>query len=175
MFRSKYVEPYLRVGGNVLHKNFLTTGTGVFYNDPTGQAGWISDDTWNEKGYSHDKKTYFPVSFGAGVNAWLNNSLGLGLQGEYLTPFNKKAPRFAQITLRVMWRIGGHDKRPAPVVQYVEIDRPVERVVERIVEKEVRVPAEQKICDMFDNVNFEFDKYVLTAESETILDKAARC
>ncbi|WP_278961425.1 OmpA family protein [Bacteroides pyogenes] len=173
MFRSKYVEPYLRVGGNVLHKNFLTTGTGVFYNDPTGQAGWISDDTWNEKGYSHDKKTYFPVSFGAGVNAWLNNSLGLGLQGEYLTPFNKKAPRFAQITLRVMWRIGGHDKRPAPVVRYVEVDRPVERIVERIVEKEVRVPAERNICEMFDNVNFEFDKYVLTAESETILDKAA--
>lgn len=176
LFKSKYVEPYLRVGGNVLHKNFLTTGTGVFYNDPTGQAGWISDDAWNERGYSHDKKTYFPMSLGMGVNAWLNNSLGLGLQGEYLTPFKKNLPRFAQITLRVMWRIGGHDKRPAPVVRYItkEIEKPVERIVEKIVEKEVIVPAETQLCEMFNNVNFEFDKDVLTSESVAILEQAAQ-
>ncbi|MBB3893884.1 OmpA family protein [Bacteroides pyogenes] len=173
MFRSKYVEPYLRVGMNYLHKDFDARYSGIFYEDPTGKAHWEATDTWNKNGREKDKDSFFPLSLGAGVNAWLNNSLGLGLQGEYLMPLQKNLPRFAQITLRVMWRIGGHDKRPAPVVQYVEIDRPVERIVERIVEKEVRVPAEQKICDMFDNVNFEFDKYALTAESETILDKAA--
>ncbi|WP_019207784.1 OmpA family protein [Phocaeicola abscessus] len=174
LFKSKYVEPYLRVGGNVLHKNFLTTGTGVFYNDPTGQAGWISDDVWNKRGYSHDKKTCFPVSLGAGVNAWLNNSVGVGLQGEYLTPFKKNLPRFAQITMRVIWRIGGHDKRPTPVVRYVEIEKPVDRIVEKIVEKEMLVPAETQLCELFNNVNFEFDKDVLTAESKTILEQAAQ-
>ena len=175
LFKSKYVEPYLRVGANVLHKNFLTTGMGAFYNDPTGQAGWISDDVWNERGYSHDKKTYFPMSVGAGVNAWLSNSLGLGLQGEYLTPVKKNLPRFAQITLRVMWRIGGHDKRPAPVVRYIdrEVEKPVERIVEKIVEKEVAVPAETQLCEMFNNVNFEFDKDILTSESVDILKQAA--
>ena len=35
LFKSQYVEPYLRVGANVLHQNFLTTGAGVFNNDPT--------------------------------------------------------------------------------------------------------------------------------------------
>lgn len=176
LFNSKYVEPYLRVGANVLHKNFLTTGTGVFYDDPTGKAGWIADDVWNERGYSHDKKTYFPMSLGAGVNAWLNNSLGLGLQAEYLTPFKKNLPRFAQITLRVMWRIGGHDKRPAPVVRYIEreVEKPVERIVEKIVEKEVVVPTEAQLCDMFNNVNFEFDKDVLTSESIEILEQVAQ-
>lgn len=176
LFSSKYVEPYLRVGGNVLHKNFLTTGTGVFYNDPTGKAGWISDDMWNERGYSHDKKTYFPMSLGVGVNAWLNNSLGLGLQGEYLTPFKKNQPRFAQITLKVIWRIGGHDKRPTPIVHYIEkeVEKPVERIIEKIVEKEVIVPAETQLCEMFNNVNFEFDKDVLTPESVAILEQAAQ-
>lgn len=175
MFNSQYVEPYLRVGVNYLHKDFQSLTSGVFKDDITGQAKWESTDTWNPNGSSADKNSFFPVSFGAGVNAWLNNSLGLGLQSEYLMPVEKDLPRFAQINLRVMWRIGGRDKRPAPVVEYQTIDRPVEveRIVERIVEKEVFVPAESSICEMFENINFEFDKYTLTAESETILDRAA--
>lgn len=173
MFKSKYVEPYLRVGVNYLHKDFDARFSGVFVDDPTGQAHWDATDTWNTDGRSKDKDSFFPLSLGAGVNAWLNNSLGLGLQGEYLMPIEKDLPRFAQITLRVMWRIGGKSKHPAPVIQYVEIEKPIERIVERVVEKEVRIPAEEKICDMFDNVNFEFDKYVLTAESEEVLDKVA--
>lgn len=176
LFKSQYVEPYLRVGANVLHQNFLTTGAGVFNNDPTGEAGWITDDVWNERGYKYDKKTTFPVSLGVGVNAWLSNSLGLGLQGEYLTPFNKNQPHFAQMTVRVMWRIGGHDKRPAPVVHYIEreVEKPVERIVEKVVEKEVLVPAEVQLCEMFNNVNFEFDKDVLTRESVDILEQVAQ-
>lgn len=176
LFRSQYVEPYLRVGANYLHKDFHAVTAGTFEDDPTGQASWESSDVWNPKGSAKDKSSFFPLSFGAGVNAWLNNSLGLGLQGEYLMPVQKDLPRFAQITLRVMWRIGGRSKQPAPVVEYVTVEKPVEveKIVERVVEKEVRVPAEPQICEVFDNVNFEFDKYTLTAESEAVLDRAAQ-
>ncbi|KGN74837.1 membrane protein [Porphyromonas macacae] len=171
LFRSRYVEPYLRIGVNYLHKDFKTTYSGVFKNDPTGQAHWESNDTWNPGGRSKDKDNFIPLSFGAGVNAWLNNSLGLGLQGEYLMPVEKGLPRFAQISLRVMWRIGGKDKRPAPV--YHEVEIPVEKLVERVVEKEVKIPVEKSIYDLFNNINFEFDKYTFTPETEEILDQIA--
>lgn len=175
LFHSQYVEPYLRVGINYLHKDFESLASGAFVNDATGQAHWTATDTWNPNGSSADKNSFVPLSFGVGVNAWLNNSLGLGLQGEYLMPVEKNLPRFAQISLRVMWRIGGRDKRPAPVVTYQTVEKPVEveKIVEKIVEKEVRIAGDSELYPMFDNVNFEFDKYSLTAESETILDKVA--
>lgn len=175
LFKSKYVEPYLRVGMNYLYKDFKTIYTGGFVDDATGEAQWVASDTWNPDGRSNDKRSFLPLSLGAGVNAWLNNSLGLGLQAEYLMPIEKNLPRFAQMTLRVMWRIGGSDKRPEPLVRYVEVEKPVERIVERIVEKEVpaRPPAVSQICEMIDHVNFEFDSDVLTEQSEALLDKVA--
>lgn len=195
---SKYVEPYLRVGANVLHKNFVSKGSGTFFNDPSSTAGWVMDDTWNTKGYMNDKSTYFPFSMGAGVNLWLYNSLGLGLQGEYLTSFHRQAPSFAQLALRVIWRFGGEDKFK-PQILYVE--KPVERIVERIIEKEVYVPVKdtlttptlipvddvkpekeaekesravaRSLYDLIDNLYFEFDKDVLTQASMKTLEKLA--
>lgn len=71
---------------------------------------------WNPSGRSRDKNSFLPLSLGAGINAWLNNSLGLGLQGEYLMPLQKDLPRFVQVSARVMWRIGGKSKRTASVM-----------------------------------------------------------
>lgn len=90
---------------------------------------WESTDTWNPSGRSRDKNSFLPLS------------LGLGLQGEYLMPLQKDLPRFVQVSARVMWRIGGKSKRTAPVIQYVEVEKPVERIVEKIVEKRVEVPS----------------------------------
>lgn len=177
LFKSQYVEPYLRVGANLLHKDFNTVSMGAFVNDPTGEAAWKATDTWNTQGYSVDKKTSFPISLGAGVNAWLSNSLGLGIQADYVKAMQKNMANFTQISLRVIWRIGGRSKKPAPVREIVTIEKPVERIVERIVErvveKEVPSSREYRLCDMLNNVNFEFDKSTLTAESETLLDEAA--
>ncbi|NCC09326.1 MAG: OmpA family protein [Bacteroidia bacterium] len=177
LFKSQYVEPYLRVGANLLHKNFNTVSTGTFVNDPTGEAAWKATDTWNTEGYNTDKKTSFPVALGAGVNAWLSNSLGLGIQGDYIMATQKNMANFTQIILRVIWRIGGKSKKSAPIREIVTIEKPVERiverVVERVVEKEVPASREYRLCDMLNNVNFEFDKSTLTAESEILLDEAA--
>lgn len=177
LFESQWVEPYLRVGVDYLHKNFASAYGGNFVDDPTGEAHWESSDVWNPDGRSSDKNSFVPLSFGAGVNAWLSNSFGLGLQGEYLLPVQKNLPHFVQVSARVIWRIGGKSKKQAPVVKYVEIEKPVEveRIVERIVEKQADTAGsvEAMACDLLDNIYFEFDKDVLTAASEKTLDRLA--
>ena len=86
----------------------------------------------------------------------------------------KNLPHFVQVSARVIWRIGGKSKKQAPVVKYVEIEKPVEveKIVERIVEKQADTAGsvEAMACDLLDNIYFEFDKDVLTAASETTLD-----
>ena len=177
LFKSKWVEPYLRVGVNYLHKDFTSVYGGNFVDDPTGEARWESFDTWNPDGRSSDKNSFVPLSFGAGVKAWLSNSFGLGLQGEYLLPVQKDLPRFVQISASVIWRIGGKNKHGAPAIRYVEVEKPVEveRIVERIVEKKRDVPAivDTVACDLLENIHFEFDKDVITPASYKILDRLA--
>lgn len=173
LFKSQYVEPYLRVGVNYLHKSFDSITSGNFREDPTGQATWKSSDIWNPKGTTVEKDSFFPLSFGAGVNAWLNNSLGLGIQGEYLMPVRQGLPSFAQVSLRLMYRLGGKSKKPAPVVEIQTIERPVEKIVERLVEREVFIPGDTVFFALFNEITFEFDKYTLTPESASALDKAA--
>ena len=137
LFKSKYVEPYLRVGVNYLHHDFYAINAGKFENDPIGEAEWTSSNPWNKEKIG-SKQSYFPLSFGAGVQAWLNDHWGVGLQGEYIMPVDKKQTRFVQASMRIMFRLGGSTKRPMPVVQY--IDRPDDRNVERIVEKRIEQP-----------------------------------
>lgn len=178
LFRSRYVEPYLRVGVNYLYKDFESVYRGEFRNDPTGEAHWVADDLWNPEGRSKDRNSFVPLSFGAGVQTWLCNSFGLGLQGEYLMPVQKELPRFAQISARLIWRIGGKSKHAEPEVHYVEVpvDRIVERVVEKVVEKRVEVPqhSDVELCNLLSHVHFDFDRDVITAASEKILDQMAK-
>lgn len=173
LFHSKFVEPYLRVGVNYLYKDFASSYRGDFLNDPTGEAHWVADDVWNPEGRSKDKNSFVPLSFGGGVNTWLCNSFGLGLQGEYLMPVQKNLPRFVQISARIMWRIGGKTKRQEPEIRYVEV--PVEHIVEKIIEKHVETPdyEESAMCCLLEQIHFEFDRDVLTTDSEKILDQMA--
>ena len=177
LFKSQWVEPYLRVGVNYLYKNYSSVYGGNFVDDPTGEAHWESSDVWNPDGRSSDKNSFIPLSFGAGVKAWLSNSFGLGLQGEYLLPVQKNLPHFVQVSASVIWRIGGKSKHPAPLVRCVEIEKPVEveRIVERVVEKKVEVPVTVSVLasNLLDNVYFEFDKDIITAGSAETLDKLA--
>lgn len=176
-FRSQYVEPYLRVGVNYLYKNFSSVTAGGFSGDDSGESGWKSTDFWNNTSHQTDKNSFIPLSFGAGVNAWLSNSLGIGLQGEYLLPIEKGLSRSAQVSLRIIYRIGGKDKRPAPRIEYVNqvvekiVERPVERIVEKVVERVV--PAEVKMYDLLENITFDFDKYELKEEAHALLDQLA--
>lgn len=174
LFESHWVEPYLRVGINYVHKDFDVVHTGKFKDDITGQASWLAKDTWNPKGRSEDKNNFFPITFGVGANAWLTDRFGLGVQGDYVMPLNKNLSRYVMASARVMWRIGGATKHPEPLTKYIEVERPVERVVERVVEKVVEKPTVIRLYDVITNVNFDFDKYTITPESEPLLDEAAR-
>lgn len=182
LFKNRWVEPYLRLGINYLWRNFEDKMTGGFDNDITKEGKWAINDLWSkaqtEKGkvcQKRAKRSYsIPVSFGIGVNTWLSDHFGLGLQGEYLMPIRRGERHFAHLSGRLLWRWGGASKFPKPVVQYVEVEKPVEKIVERIVEKVVEVPTAPEMCDLMDNIYFAFDKAGLEhPASKASLDKLA--
>lgn len=171
-FEGKYIDPFVRVGANYMHKSFtlMYDGTETDQND---QLNWNFDIDHNKSGA--DRKNLIPISVGTGINMWLSKGFGVGLQADYLIMPYAKVANVWQGTARLVWRVGGKAKRPAPQVSYIEkvVERVVEKpvVVEKIVEKEVRV--EENLCDLFNYIFFDFDKSDITKESEETLDKVA--
>lgn len=177
-FRSSFIDPFLRAGVNYMYKNFRVDYNGLeaFERD---RMGWSMSNDYNKEG--HDRQHLIPLSLGAGVNMWLNDRLGIGLQADYLCmPYRKVADSWNG-TVRLMWRFGGKPKRAGtPAPQYVE--RVVERVVEKPVvvektvevEKVVEVASSENLYELFQNVFFDFDKWEITEKSAEILDRAAR-
>lgn len=171
-FHSKYVDPYLRVGAGYMYKDFH-----IYYEGAEGltpdQMTWVMDNLQNKDGV--DRKHLIPITAGVGVNMWLNDRWGIGLQGDYVAMPYKNVANSLQGTVRVIYRLGGATKKTAPQIQYV--DRPVERVVERIVEVEkiVEKPTQVTVLvGMFNNILFDFDLDVITPASEKVLDDIAQ-
>lgn len=173
-FKSKYIDPFLRVGGNYMYKDFdiLYTGSEGLTDE---EMSWVMKNYKNKDGA--DKKNLTPISLGGGVNMWLNDSWGIGLQADYLLMPHTNVANSLQGTARIIYRLGGKTKKESGRTQYV--DRTVERIVEKPVpvevevEKIVEIETVAGLCEIFHSVSFDFDKAVLTAESEIILDKAA--
>lgn len=190
-YKSQWIQPYLRAGLNYYTKDFPTSYYGTFVNDPTGQAKWVSEDTWNE-GRTEDVDSFYPLSLGAGVIGWISNRVGVRLQADYCVPVFKEGVNFAMGTAGLVVRLGGKDKRRAiaadyykdfpPAVEYVDrvvekvVEKPVEveKIVEKVVEKRVEVPAEKTLAELMRNVTFEFDRDVITPSSNSTLDQVAR-
>ncbi len=190
-YESQWIQPYLRVGLNYYTKDFPTSYYGTFVDDPTGQAKWVSEDTWNE-GRTEDVDSFYPLSLGAGVIGWISNRFGVRLQADYCMPVFKEGVNFAMGSAGIVIRLGGRDKRRAiaadyykdfpPAVEYVDrvvekvVEKPVEveRIVEKVVEKRVEVPAEKTLAELMRNVTFEFDRDVITPSSNSTLDQVAR-
>nr|DAE30178.1 MAG TPA: outer membrane protein [virus sp. ct5rm7] len=176
-FKSPYIDPFLRVGANYMYKGFDINYAGD-ESIGTDQMQWIMENHGNKNG--RDKTSMFVAAFGGGVNLWLNDRFGIGLQADYLLMPYKNVANSIQGNVRLMWRFGGKSKKPKPTIKY--IDRPVEKIVERVVEVEkiVKVPADiqptgtDDLVALFDQIYFDFDKDILTMESETILDGVAR-
>lgn len=174
-FGSKYIDPYLRAGINYMHKDF-----GIFYTGEEGLAPdemkWVLENVHNKSGI--DRKDLMPISLGGGINMWLNDRLGVGLEADYLLMPYKDVANSFQGTVRIMYRIGGKSKKPIPQIEYVETEKVIEKRVEVpvVVEKIVEVPGKttnQTLCDYFNSITFEFDKDNLTPESEKIIDDIA--
>lgn len=169
-FHSQYIDPFLRAGVNYMYKNFKIdySGTEGINND---QMGWNFSNDYNKEG--DDRHNLIPISLGAGVNMWLNDHAGIGLQADYLVMPYKNIANSWQGTIRFIWRIGGKSKQNKPTVQYVE------KIVEKVVEKPVAVEKiiesqTNMLCDLFNTIYFEFDKADLTEQSSAVIDKIAR-
>ena len=174
-FNSHYIDPYLRVGVNYMRKNFDMRYQGSAGELPE-EMTWVLENIYNKDGA--DRDNLIPIAFGAGLNTWLNDRFGIGIQGDYLLMPYKDIANSLQGTVRLMWRFGGKSKKAAPEIHYVEVEKIVQappRVEEKIVT--VVEPAPQQpstdICELFNNIYFEFDKSDIKPESYSVIDKIA--
>ncbi|ADV44158.1 OmpA family protein [Bacteroides helcogenes] len=171
-FHSSYIDPFLRAGVNYMYKNFNVNYNGIEEFNRK-EMGWNLSNDYNKEG--DDKHNLLPISLGAGVNMWLNDRIGIGLQGDYLIMPYKHIANSWQGTVRFIWRIGGKSKKVKPEIRYVE--KVVEKIIEKptIVEKVVQAPPHANVlCDLFNNIYFEFDKADITEKSVSIINKIAQ-
>ncbi len=171
-FGSKYIDPYLRAGVSYMNKGFNMNYKGyeVLSED---EMSWALSNSLNKEG--RDKRHLIPISVGGGVNMWLNDHWGIGIQADYLVmPYNKIANSL-QGTARIIYRIGGKSKKQQPVIEYRERERIIERIVEKPVEVEKIIERVEytKLYELFNNIYFDFDKATLTPKSEKIMDEIA--
>lgn len=168
-FNSRYIDPYFRAGVGYMYKNFNIVYDGVESFEGK-EVLWSMDNLHNKQGA--DKKHMLPISIGAGVNMWLNDRVGIGMQCKYIVKPYKYVSNDVEGTVSLMWRFGGASKKAKPIISYVEVERIVEIPVEVV--KEVAVFHKPGFCNLFDNIYFEFDSNKLDKESEGVLDQIAK-
>ena len=172
-FNSSYIDPFVRIGVNYLKKNFDMKYNGV-EGDLPQEMSWVLENIYNKDGV--DLNEIFPIAFGVGMNTWLNDNFGIGMQGDYLLMPHKDVANSLQGTVRLIWRMGGKSKKKKPVVQYVEVERVVpgpEVIIEKIIEVPSLNEGSDEICELFNNIHFDFDKSDISSESNDILDEIA--
>jgi hypothetical protein len=98
-FKSRNIDPYLRIGGNYLYKGF-----DILYSNSQGGMDWDLINNQNKSGA--DGRHLLTVAGGVGVNMWLNDRFGIGLQGDYLLIPKPDVANSLQGTVRVMRRFG---------------------------------------------------------------------
>ncbi|MEY8688120.1 OmpA family protein [Bacteroides sp. AN502(2024)] len=174
-FHSNYIDPFFRIGANYMYKNFEVDYRKMEeFNSE--QMGWNLSNDYTKEG--KDKRNLIPISLGTGVNMWLNDNIGIGLQGDYLIMPYKHIANSWQGSVRLMWRIGGKSLKNKPSIQYVE--KIIEKVIEKpiIKEKIVEIPITQSnvnvLCDLFNNIYFEFDKAEITPQAAIVIDEIAQ-
>ena len=169
-FNSNYIDPYLRVGASYMHKDFDVLYAGTEGLSPDEMKWYLNNMNRNV-----DKKDLIPISLGVGLNMWLNDRWGIGMQGDYLLMPYKNVANSLQGTLRLMLRIGGESKKPQPTIQYIDKIVEMEKIVEKPIKAEIPDPIIKEIEKLLilDNIHFEFDKAELKPESYEILDKLA--
>lgn len=111
------------------------------------------------------------------------------MQGLYFRSVDTDGFNFAQVSAGLVFRFGGASKNKAVADRYVsshldeyaglyparEVVREVVKEVPVEVVREVvkEVPSEKTIAEMMDNINFDYDKATLTADSQLVLDDIA--
>ena len=166
-FNSPYIDPYFRAGASYMYKGYE-----ILYQGSRSGVSWDMENV-NNPGYK-DSDQIIPIALGAGINMWLNDRFGIGMQGDYLYITKPDVPNSLQGTLRLLFRFGGKSKKPQPVVTYVDrtvervVDRPVERVVERVVEHTVNV------SELLSSINFDLDSYEIKSNYQPLIREIAK-
>lgn len=170
-FGSKYIDPYLRAGVNYMNKGFNMNYKYEGLSEE--EMSWILANDLNKEG--RDKKHLIPIAIGGGVNMWLNDRWGVGIQADYLIMPYGQIANSLQGTARVMYRLGGKSKKSQPSIEYIDRERIVERIIEKPIEVEKIVERVEytKLYELFNNIYFDFDKASLTSKSEKIMDEIA--
>lgn len=149
-FRSRYVDPYVRLGANYMYKGF-----DIYYTDRAGGLEWQMVNNMNKDG--RDSRHLFALAAGVGTNMWLNDHLGIGLQADYLFVPRPSVANSLRGTARVMWRFGAPAEEVKPVAP-VTLPARVERIVVRdtvYIEKQV---AAESVYEIIQQIHFDFDK-----------------
>ena len=180
-FQSKLIDPYFRVGAGYMYKNFTIYYTGT-EGLSSAEMDWVHNNLQNKSGA--DRKHLTPISAGSGINMWLNDRWGIGLQGNYVFMPYKNVANSLQGTVSILYRLGGQSKKsnPVPVIQYVDRPIEIERIVERIVEVEKAAvvdhtsefsAGEMQLIKLFNTVNFDFNQAVISEASQEALNQVA--
>lgn len=103
-FHSPYIDPFLRAGVGYMYKSFSVAYSGA-ENFKGEDMNWDFTNSYNKSGA--DKKHLLPISLGAGVNMWLNDRWGLGLQADYMLMPYKNIANVWQGNVRWMYRLSG--------------------------------------------------------------------
>lgn len=173
-FKSKYIDPYFRVGVNYIHREFMVDYDGSQTVD-SDLMEWVMTNVKNKEG--EDKRNLLAISAGVGVNFWFNNRVGMGMQANYLrmpkfVKGQKEVADALQGVVRLLFRFGGENKKPIDFVERVVVEQ-IEVPIEKIIEREVVIEKEKEVLLLFQNLTFYFDSARVLPESEEILDKIA--
>lgn len=107
---NSWFDPYLRVGANYLRHEYSTVNFPITDLNNPGAAQYVgfseNDPT------SKAKDDHFTLATGAGINFWLTQNFGLGIQGDYVTtPVDKSGiSNFWQASATLNFRFGNRDK-----------------------------------------------------------------
>ena len=102
--QSKYIDPYFRVGAGYMYKDFMIYYTGT-EGPPSAEMEWVHNNLQNKAGA--DRKHLIPVTAGVGINMWLDDRWGIGMQGNYVLMPYKNVANSLQGTVSIMYRLGG--------------------------------------------------------------------
>lgn len=168
-FNSKYIDPYLRVGVGYMYKDFAVKYKGEEFVDDDRATYAIRNI--NNK-YGLDRKHLVPISIGFGVNMWLNDHIGLGMQGDYVIMPYKNVANSIQGTFRIMFRFGGETKKT-----YRDVPYPVAiaHIVKEIQVDTIRttIYVKERVSELISNIHFDFDSDRISESCEYILDDLA--
>lgn len=107
---ESWFDPYLRVGANYLRHQYSNVTFPVTDENLVGGGSYAGFS--ENQAYTQRRDDHFTVSTGAGINFWLTNNFGLGVQGDYVTTPTDKSniANFWQASASLNFRFGQTDR-----------------------------------------------------------------